>query len=123
MDTMLSEKGKHLFVVNDFKFDFHKKLDGGVERRRCTKRGCTAFLKVEGGIIVKKNLIHDTEKAFAKKVFANPTHSSKMPIVITKLYLSSLAWPHTKIRLILPRENNVTFLLPSSDFLFFFVCM
>jgi len=43
---MLSEKGKLIFMVNKFKFSFHKLLQNGQYWYKCTIRGCTANLKV-----------------------------------------------------------------------------
>ncbi|KAJ4441353.1 hypothetical protein ANN_11208 [Periplaneta americana] len=37
--TVLSEKKKKLFVVNDYKFGFQRTLSGCVERYTCVKRG------------------------------------------------------------------------------------
>lgn len=65
VDKMLSEKGKLIFIVNKFKFSFHKLLQNGQHRYKCTKRGCTANLKVlENDDIVwtSCNLVHKYHK-------------------------------------------------------------
>lgn len=49
---MFSEKGKNLYLKDDFKFRFHKKLANDVQRWTCTQKKCKAFLKMSAGIIV-----------------------------------------------------------------------
>ncbi|KAE9525246.1 hypothetical protein AGLY_014314 [Aphis glycines] len=75
---MLSEKGKLIFIVNKFKFSFHKLLQNGQHRYKCTKRGCTANLKVlENHDIVwtSCNLEHnhdaDEENKIERQIISN----------------------------------------------------
>lgn len=78
VDKMLSEKGKLIFIVNKFKFSFHKLLQNGQHRYKCTKRGCTANLKVlENDDIVwtSCNLEHnhdaDEENKIERQIISN----------------------------------------------------
>jgi len=59
MEYMLSKAGKQLAVIDEYKFGFHKNLSGDIARWKCTKRGCTAFIKVFNEVIVEQNLDHD----------------------------------------------------------------
>jgi len=77
-EKMLSEKGKLIFIVNKFKFSFHKLLQNGQHRYKCTKRGCTANLKVlENHDIVwtSCNLEHnhdaDEENKIERQIISN----------------------------------------------------
>ena len=49
---MFSEKGKNLFVRDDFKFRFHKNLVNNVQHWACIEKKCTVFLKMSVGIII-----------------------------------------------------------------------
>ncbi|KAL4097257.1 hypothetical protein QTP88_022060 [Uroleucon formosanum] len=76
---MLSKKGKLIFIVNKFKFSFHKLLRNGQHRSaECTKRGCTANLKVlesEDIVWTSSNLEHkydaDEEKKIERQIISN----------------------------------------------------
>ncbi|KAE9532085.1 hypothetical protein AGLY_010287 [Aphis glycines] len=72
-EKMLSEKGKLIFI-----FSFHKLLQNGQHRYKCTKRGCTANLKVlENHDIVwtSCNLEHnhdaDEENKIERQIISN----------------------------------------------------
>ena len=43
---MFSEKGELIFIINKFKFSYHKLLQNAFKRFKCTKRGCTAYLRI-----------------------------------------------------------------------------
>uniref|UniRef100_A0A8D8VV18 FLYWCH-type domain-containing protein n=1 Tax=Cacopsylla melanoneura TaxID=428564 RepID=A0A8D8VV18_9HEMI len=44
---MMSEKGKDLIVVNNFKFRFHKSLAHGIKRWSCVEKKCKSFIKTD----------------------------------------------------------------------------
>ena len=46
-ETMLSEKGKTLIVVDGFKFRFHKSLAQNIQRWACIQKTCKSFLKLD----------------------------------------------------------------------------
>lgn len=58
LSEMLSEKGQKLIILRNFKFSFHKKLAGDVERWKCVKRLCKAFIKLENGVLVEDQANH-----------------------------------------------------------------
>jgi len=78
VQKMLSEKGKLIFIVDKFKFSFHKLLQNGQHRYKCTKRGCTANLKVlenEDIVWTSCNLEHnhdaDEENKIERQIISN----------------------------------------------------
>lgn len=57
---ILSEKGRTILIVKNFKFSFHKDLAGGAKRWKCTQKGCRAFLKTnENEETFETNLSHN----------------------------------------------------------------
>lgn len=44
VNIILSEKGKQLLVVNNFKYCFHKCLKSGEKRWTCTNKKCKSFI-------------------------------------------------------------------------------
>jgi len=73
---MFSEKGKNLFVRDDFKFRFHKNLANDVQRWACTEKKCTAFLKMSAGIIIDDANVdrHNHEPVQESSSFTNKTY-------------------------------------------------
>lgn len=45
VSEMLSEKGKSMLVIDNYKYNFHKMLAGNIKRWQCIQRGCKAFVK------------------------------------------------------------------------------
>jgi len=43
---MYSEKGKMLIIINEFKFCFHKELNNDIERWKCIRKQCKAYIKI-----------------------------------------------------------------------------
>ena len=63
METLLSEKGKVLLVVEGFKFSAQKILNNSVQRWACTKKTCRAYIKTNAEKeVFEKFLEHDHEK-------------------------------------------------------------
>lgn len=56
---MYSKAGKKLLVIEKYKFWFHKNLSEGTARWKCTKRECTAFVKLLKEVTVEQNLNHN----------------------------------------------------------------
>lgn len=73
MEYMYSKAGKHLAMIDEYKFGFHKNLSGDIERWKCAKRGCTAFIKVLNEVIVEQNLDHghETDNTLARQNISN----------------------------------------------------
>lgn len=67
MEFICGEKGKTLILFEGFKFRFHLKLKGEINRWACCKKNCKSFLKLnEKNEILEKNLNHNHEKDSAK---------------------------------------------------------
>ena len=63
METLLSEKGKVLLVVEGFKFSAQKFLNNNVQRWACTKKTCRAYIKTNAEReALEKFLQHNHEK-------------------------------------------------------------
>jgi hypothetical protein len=57
---MFSERGKRLRVQEGYKFRLHKVLSNDVRRWVCTKKTCTAFLKIDkDGVVIQEHLEHN----------------------------------------------------------------
>lgn len=69
----VSEKGKPIVVLDDFKYRFGKKLRGNVMRWVCTKTTCNAFLKSEDGVLVETGDNHEPLEAshLARNLLSN----------------------------------------------------
>lgn len=70
----LSEKGKELIVIDNFKFRYHKELSGGVKRWVCSFGSkCPAFLKTDGksNVIVQLSDNHNHEPLCEKVLNRN----------------------------------------------------
>ena len=61
MEYMLSKACKQLLVIEQYEFGFHKNLSENIARWKCTKRGCTVFVKVLNKVIVEQYLDHSHE--------------------------------------------------------------
>jgi len=63
---MFSEKGKKVYVIERFKFTYHKLLNNDIERWRCIQRSCKSFFKYYNDAFIEQNLTHshncDSEK-------------------------------------------------------------
>lgn len=59
IQKMLSEKGKPMIVINNYKYNFHKKLCDNIERWQCIKRGCKSYVKSRDDIVVEHNCVHN----------------------------------------------------------------
>ena len=73
---MLSSKaGKKLFIVEGFKFRFHKSLTKGVERWACVNKKCKSYVKISNEIVIESKIDHNheqpTEERLIKEKFNN----------------------------------------------------
>lgn len=91
MEVIVSEKGRNLFLIEGFKFCFHKTLANEVERWMCYKKTCKSFLKInkqqevlEGPTahnhekmdenqIVRNNLSHSLKRKASEDICAKPS--------------------------------------------------
>ena len=55
--TMYSKRGTELPVVDGYKFRHHKDLANNVQRWMCTKKDCTAYMRI--GDAVEGNQMHN----------------------------------------------------------------
>ena len=46
VQNIISEKQKHLKIIDKYKFCFHKCLANNIQRWKCTVKTCTAYLKI-----------------------------------------------------------------------------
>lgn len=59
---MLSERNKKIFLIDGYKFFFHKHLSNNRQRWTCCKNNCKSFFKLnEFNTIVKKSISHNHE--------------------------------------------------------------
>jgi hypothetical protein len=68
---MISEKGKCVKIINNFKFSFQKKLVSDNQWWNCTTKICKAFLIVdinEKVIFNESKLIHNNHEAISEQV-------------------------------------------------------
>jgi len=74
-NVMLSEKGKKVYVIDGFKFSFHKLLKNDIERWRCIQRSCKSFFKYYNNEFTEQNLTHnhncDSEKILNRQTLKN----------------------------------------------------
>ncbi|KAL4112727.1 hypothetical protein QTP88_016463 [Uroleucon formosanum] len=75
---MFSENGELIFIVNKFKFSYHKILQNEFKRFKCTKRGCTAYLRIcknKNVVWESSNLNHshnpDEENQLERQIISN----------------------------------------------------
>ncbi|KAL4123193.1 hypothetical protein QTP88_015416 [Uroleucon formosanum] len=50
MEKMFSSKlcaKKELFIINGYKFSYHKMLENEIQRRKCTNKNCRSFYKID----------------------------------------------------------------------------
>jgi len=71
---MFSEKGKKKYVIEGFKFSFHKLLKNDIERWRCIL--CKSFFKYTNNEFIDQNLTHnhhncDSEKILNRQILNN----------------------------------------------------
>jgi hypothetical protein len=74
-NVMFSEKGKKVYIIEGFKFSFHKVLKNDIERWRCIQRTCKSFFKYNNNLIIEQNLTHnhncDSEKILNRQALNN----------------------------------------------------
>lgn len=78
VEKMFSEKGELIFIINKFKFSYHKLLQNEFKRFKCTKRGCTAYLRIcknENVVWESSNINHshnpDEENKLERQIISN----------------------------------------------------
>lgn len=75
MEFVNSEKGKKLLLLEKYKFGFQKTLSGDIQRWTCTKRKCTAYMKLHNDSIVQQQINHnhepDTDGVLARQTVSN----------------------------------------------------
>lgn len=62
-EVILSERNKTIFLIDGYKFRFHKHLSKNYQRWTCCKNNCKSFFKLnEFNTIVEKSICHNHEK-------------------------------------------------------------
>jgi len=62
-EVILSERNKTIFVIDGYKFRFHKNLANNHQRWTCCKNNCKSFFKLnEFNTIVEKSISHNHEQ-------------------------------------------------------------
>jgi len=62
LNEISSEKNCTLFVIDEYKFRFHKNSKNNVDRYCCTKKNCAAYIHLNNNVIIKKVLNHENHK-------------------------------------------------------------
>jgi len=74
-NVMFSEKGKKIYIIEGYKFSFHKLLKNDIERWRCIHRSCKSFFKYNENQFIDQNLTHnhncDSEKILNRQILNN----------------------------------------------------
>jgi uncharacterized protein (UPF0216 family) len=55
LSEMLSEKNRSIYVIDGYKFRFHKNLKNYIDRYSCTKMTCKAYIHLNNNVIIKKS--------------------------------------------------------------------
>ena len=62
-EVILSERNKTIFLIDGYKFRFHKHLSKNHQRWTCCKNNSKSFFKLnEFNTIVEKSIFHNHEK-------------------------------------------------------------
>ncbi|XP_025405326.1 uncharacterized protein LOC112679648 [Sipha flava] len=67
VQNIISEKQKHLKIIDKYKFCFYKCLANNIQRRKCTIKTCTAYLKINDNDDILLNVCdthHDHDALF-----------------------------------------------------------
>ncbi|XP_026807696.1 uncharacterized protein LOC113550194 [Rhopalosiphum maidis] len=56
LQNIISEKQKHLKIIDNYKFCFHKCLANNIQRWKCTMKTCKAYLKINENDYVLLNV-------------------------------------------------------------------
>ncbi|XP_069701149.1 uncharacterized protein [Periplaneta americana] len=67
METIISQKGRNMLIVDGYKFSLHKTLANGLQRWSCSDKRCKCYLKIDGNNdIIEKKTNHNHEKLSEK---------------------------------------------------------
>ena len=76
--VVYSEKGKKLYIINEYKFCFHKFLANEEQRWVCTNKTCRAYMRIDSsGNIIDGALVNnhahtpDSEERLARQRISN----------------------------------------------------
>jgi len=78
LSEMLSEKNRSLYVIDGYKFRFHKNLKNNVDRYCCTKKICTAYIHLNNNVIIKKVLNHENHEKDSNETLKRQTVSNQV---------------------------------------------
>ncbi|KAE9522680.1 hypothetical protein AGLY_016902 [Aphis glycines] len=78
LSEMLSEKNRILFLIDGYKFRFHKNLKNNVDRYCCTKKACAAYIHLNNNEIIKKVLNHGNHEKDSDETLNRQTVSNQV---------------------------------------------
>jgi rRNA pseudouridine-1189 N-methylase Emg1 (Nep1/Mra1 family) len=55
LSEMLSKKNRSIYVIDGYKFRFHKNLKNDIDQYCCTKKTCKVYIHLNNNVIIKKS--------------------------------------------------------------------
>lgn len=89
-EIIYSNRGKPLIAIERFKFCHHKVLANNVQRYKCSKKVCGAFIKLTVGLneIVESQLVHnheaDDEQSYNRRKLSNSLKRKAIEDICTR---------------------------------------
>lgn len=78
LSEMLSEKNRSIYVIDGYKFRFHKNLKNDIDRYCCTKKTCKAYIHLNNNVIIKKVLNNENHEKDSVETINRQTVSNQV---------------------------------------------